>query len=139
MNRPLCPCRHPGCASLVTSGYCEKHTRSTGKVMYDATRRKDDPALANAARIRNSAQWQKVRAIHRAQHPLCCDPFNDVRHPAPNQTSHHIMPLATHPHLAFDLDNLAPLCTRCHAKVERIERNGDATAHLFNYKRDGSL
>jgi 5-methylcytosine-specific restriction endonuclease McrA len=129
---PLAICRHPGCGALVARGYCDKHQRSTGKALYDATRRKTDPALAMAARIRNSTQWQKVRSLHRSLEPLCCDPFKDHEHrPAPNQASHHILPLVTHPQLAFDLANLAPLCTSCHAKVERMERNGLATAYLF--------
>ena len=25
MNKPLKPCKHPGCHNLSTSGYCEKH------------------------------------------------------------------------------------------------------------------
>ncbi|MDJ1154494.1 HNH endonuclease [Macrococcus caseolyticus] len=31
----------------------------------------------------------------------------------------HILPLATHPHLAHDLDNLETLCIKCHNKKEK--------------------
>lgn len=131
-SKPLQPCRQPGCAALAPSGYCAAHARSDARRVYDQTKRKADPALALAARIRNTAQWQKVRALHRQLSPLCCDPFGEHNGmPFPNQTSHHILPLATHPHLAYHLANLAPLCTACHARVERIERNGDSTAALF--------
>lgn len=116
----------------MASGYCDTHRRHECKTVYDQTRRRTDPALAQAAAIRSSAQWQKVRALHRSSYPLCCDPFGEHGdRPAPTAHAHHIQPLGTHPHLAFDLSNLAPLCTACHAKVERIERNGDATAALF--------
>lgn len=133
-TKPLIPCRATGCPNLVSRGYCDQHAHLQGErwKRYDSTKRRYDPALAQAAQIRNSAQWQAVRKLHGAQYPLCCDPFGDHHHvPAFNQQSHHIHPLATHPGLAFDLSNLAPLCTRCHSRVEQMERQGKPTAHLF--------
>lgn len=44
---------------------------------------------------------------------------------------HHIVGLAVDPHRAFAHDNVAPLCTRCHARVETMERDGQSTAKLF--------
>lgn len=130
-NAPLRPCRHPGCAALVPSGYCDSHRTHTAKAFYDDTRRKQNISLSMSARIRSSAQWQKVRALHRRLSPFCCDPFGQHTLPAYNQASHHIRPLATHPHLAFDLTNLAPLCTSCHARIEAMERAGKPTEQLF--------
>jgi 5-methylcytosine-specific restriction endonuclease McrA len=116
----------------VPAGYCSAHTQRAPKAVYDQTRRKDDPRLAEAARIRSGVAWQKVRKMHRAYEPLCCDPFSDHPHePRANQTSHHIIPLVERPDLAYDMKNLAPLCTRCHAKLERMEREGKATRGLF--------
>lgn len=107
-------------------------TQQTPRATYDATRRKQDPALAEAARIRSSYRWQQTRKLHRSLYPLCCDPFGQHANlPAYNQQSHHIQPLATHPHLAYDLSNLAPLCMRCHAETERMEQQGRPTTHLF--------
>lgn len=37
------------------------------------------------------------------------------------QQVHHIKPLHTHPWLAFVDENLSPLCTGCHAMIERGE------------------
>jgi 5-methylcytosine-specific restriction enzyme A len=140
-SRPQRPCLHPGCPTLVQSGYCEKHKPvANAGAAYDATRRKLDPALALAARIRNSAQWQKVRAQHRAIEPLCRDPFG--RHtllPAFNDCSHHIKPLATYPELAFDLSNLAGLCTACHARVGGMERRGEDAEALFLQRSGDSV
>ena len=132
---PKRPCAQPGCAALVTGVlYCEKHSNNeqNSSRLYDQYTRKSNPELALSAKIRNSARWQKVRAIHKAQFPLCCDPLKTHgQFPAYNQQSHHIKPLATHPECAFDLDNLAPLCTRCHSAIEAKERKGENTAHLF--------
>lgn len=123
-SRPQTPCRHPGCPQLIPSpGYCSAHQQHDSRRAYDARRRGNQQTT-----IRNSAQWQKVRGIHRQVEPLCRDPFGDHNgFPAPNEQSHHILPLATHPELAFDLSNLAALCTACHAKVERMERAGQPT------------
>jgi 5-methylcytosine-specific restriction enzyme A len=127
-TKPLSPCRHPGCPALISSGgYCEAHRKSSPAAQYDE-RRKD----TFATRYHGSAQWKRIRTLHKAQHPLCCDPFGDHGgYPAPNEQSHHIWPLATHPELASTMENLAPLCTTCHGKVERLERAGTATQHLF--------
>lgn len=126
-------CAHPGCSTITSTRYCSAHQTDAGlaRAAYE-DRRRQDPALAEAARIRNSANWQKLRALHRAQFPLCSDPFNEHRDsPAPNQQSHHIKPLRTAPPLALEWDNLAPLCTRCHARIEAMERAGRRTAALF--------
>jgi len=131
-TRPLSPCLHHGCAALVPRGRCEAHAKGSSKAQYDEGRRKADPLLALAARIRSSAQWQKVRALHRRMEPLCRDPFGDHKGwPVPSAHSHHIQSLATAQSLAFDVGNLAGLCVECHSKVEWLERQGKGTAGLF--------
>lgn len=129
------PCAAHGCPALVKGvRFCARHaaTDTSASVLYDRTRRKDDPVLALTARIHGSGQWRKVERLHKAQHPLCCDPIGlHPDRPTPTQQSHHIQPLSTHPELAFDMDNLAPLCTRCHAAIEARERQGEATQALF--------
>jgi hypothetical protein len=121
--------------TVIASGrYCTRHEgqQQTRHARYDSTQRQDNPALAEAARIRSGVTWQKVRRIHRSLEPLCCDPFADhPDEPRPNQNSHHIESLADRPDLAFDLENLAPTCTACHGKVERMQRAGQATRRLF--------
>lgn len=133
-TKPLVPCRATGCPALVSHGYCEQHRHLVCQThrTYDHGKRRLDASLAQAAQLRTSTQWRKVRTLHKGRYPLCCDPFGEHIHlPAYNQQSHHILPLATHPHLAFDLTNLAPLCTRCHSRVEQMERSGISTQHLF--------
>lgn len=138
---PSKPCRHPGCAALVTVGsYCPPHIRvPVAKAVYDATRRRDDPALAEAARIRNSARWQRFRHWFRARHPLCSDPFGDHGEmQAPAKQVHHVLSLATRPDLACDETNCRPICTVCHARIEGMERAGQPTAHLFDNSNEAA-
>ena len=133
-SRPLVPCRHPGCSALLPNpGYCQAHRHETAKTVYDQTTRKDDPRLAEAARIRSGAHWRHTfQPWFKARHPLCCDPFDDHRGRAePTAQVHHVLPLVDRPDLAYDEANCRPLCTGCHAKVERMERAGQPTAKLF--------
>ena len=107
--------------------------KSEQRRAYDQ-QRKHSPALAQAARIRGSVRWQKVREWFRKQNPLCADPFGD--HASERRTVvadqvHHIQALAKRPDLAFDASNLAGLCTECHNRIERMERAGKPTAELF--------
>jgi 5-methylcytosine-specific restriction endonuclease McrA len=84
-----------------------------------------------AQRIRSGRRWQEVRSLHRQKHPLCCDPFKRHEGPEPMNHVHHILPVATHPHLAHDFGNLASLCESCHGEVEGLERRGQPTQDLF--------
>lgn len=132
-DRSPVPCRAPGCAALVTNArYCTAHAHlqaNTGRD-YDATTRRDDPALAMAKRIRSSARWTRVAARAKQQWPICCDPFNDGCK-RPTAVINHIVPLRVEPALAFHESNHAPLCSHCDALIGRIERSEQDTASLF--------
>lgn len=60
-----------------------------------------------------SARWKRLAAIVRnAAHGLC----QRCGQPPTRKSLevHHKKPRKTHPELAYDLDNLEALCTRCH-------------------------
>ena len=104
---------------------------STAKRDYDRTRRADTPELAAAARLRNSAAWQKLRAHFLAVHPIC-----GACGKALARQVHHLEPVERRPDLALDWDNLVPVCTRCHGDCNARERQGLETASLFqNFER----
>lgn len=130
---PLTYCITPGCTSRVVRGYCSNHQpiRST---TYDDTTRKNTPALKEAARIRSSAKWQRLRRYLKAKHPICCDPL--ARHPfttEPTVDIHHIQGLADAPSLAFEAANLAPVCRPCHNMIEALSARGiDTTTHFID-------
>lgn len=127
-------CIYPACNAVATVGSrCAQHARSSApSAVYDAGRRHSDPALAAAARFRSSARWQKFRLWFSRKYPLCCDPLSEHRgFPVPTQQVHHVIGLAIRPDLGLDEANCRPLCTRCHWRVERMERAGQATQHLF--------
>lgn len=139
-TQPLTPCRHPGCRELVVSGYCPAHARSKPEArrVYDQTTRRQEPALAWAANVRNGSRWQKVRALYRAQYPTCCDPFGlHKAGPALTAVVNHIVPLrllygTDRQEMAYEFGNLASLCTTCDARIGAMERRGESTVHLFD-------
>ncbi len=123
------PCKYPGCSRLLPkSGYCTAHKATAPDYRKDYERkRKADPVLSLAAKIRSSPQWQRVRRYKLGINPICEDPHGE--HAGRNETVtakqvHHIQGLATHPELAYVLTNLQSVCTRCHARLEAMERSG---------------
>lgn len=81
--------------------------------------------------LRNTHRWQRAARAVLRRTPLCCDPYG--LHDgvvAPATEVHHIQPLSSHPHLAFESANLAGLCDRCHNFVEATERRGVRTQLL---------
>lgn len=98
----------------------------------NSNRGSSSPALAMARKIRDSARWQRVRDDLRIRWPLCADPFKaHAIDPQATTSIHHIEPLEQHPELAFDPNNLAPACGACHARLNAMERKGQATRELF--------
>lgn len=112
---------------------------------YDETTRKDDPALAWAKKVRNSAQWQKVRAMHKGVNPCCCDPFKlHGEYPPLGSTTNHITPLRVcfetgRTELAYEWSNLSTLCSSCDARIGAMERKGEDTKPLFDQCKQNSI
>ena len=102
---------------------------STARRAYDR-RRAADPQLAAAAALRNSAAWQHLRAHFLARHPIC-----GACGAALATQVHHLQPVGKRPDLALVWENLAPVCSACHARCNANERAGSETLSLFsNFK-----
>jgi 5-methylcytosine-specific restriction protein A len=100
----------------------KRQGRKARDAEYDARRRRD-PALKQAQHIRSSARWRKVRRLKLSNDPLCEDCLEHGVTTAATQV-HHIRGIASHPELAFSIENLCSLCSTCHAKREARERGG---------------
>lgn len=90
--------------------------------------------VSEARRFRSSRAWANARELARSRFPVCCDPFGAHAQDGvvePTAHIHHIEPLERRPDLGCTPSNLAPLCVACHARVEAMERKGEATAYLF--------
>lgn len=126
-RRPLKTCPAPGCHKLTAEMYCPVHEAEWQQ------KRQTRLKQTRQRRFRSTGQWQRFRKWFKAQHPLCYDPL--VMHPkqaVPTEHVHHITAVAQQPELACDENNTAPLCARCHQRVEDLERRGQPTAYLFS-------
>ena len=80
---------------------------------------------SEADKIRSSGQWKRTRNQAEQVMPNCCDPLGlHEGVTVPTDEIHHIVPIMANRSLAFDLNNLAGLCKRCHAAVEAKLRRG---------------
>jgi 5-methylcytosine-specific restriction enzyme A len=74
-----------------------------------------------------SARWQRLRAQHLKQHPLC------TRCAAKGKTAlasevHHRIACHDDAHLQMDPSNLESLCAPCHAPMRHDDRRGYSKA-----------
>lgn len=105
-------CRKPGCSGLVRNGVCSVcgPAREYGREDYDARR-------GNAADRGYDAKWRRLREQVLYSQPLCamCGAIAvDVDHIIPIRQGGDVLAL----------DNLQPLCRKCHARKTQRERPG---------------
>jgi 5-methylcytosine-specific restriction endonuclease McrA len=86
----------------------------------------DDPEVS---KLLSSKRWRDLRMYVFNHHPLC------VLCERPAQELHHIDPVRKNMPLFFRVDNLAPLCEECHAKVNSAYRRGIKPEVLFPKNR----
>ena len=85
----------------------------------------DVSVASDADRIRSSSKWKEIRKQAFNVMPYCSDPLGLHKGVTiATEEIHHIIPLMTNSSLAFDLNNLAGLCKKCHAAVEARLRRG---------------
>lgn len=91
--------------------------------VYDRQTRRMTAGLREAADIRNSSFWKKVRLTFITRNPVCANPhgFHD-QFPPPAREVHHVQSIQSAPHLAFTHSNLMALCSQCHAVFSQGER-----------------
>ena len=95
-----------------------------------------DGVQAKIRRFRSSSVWQKCRNNFINKNPTCvlCKKDGFVRL---SDHAHHIKPLIRRFDLKLDQKNLAALCSKCHSRVEAMERLGEATEYLFGSINNG--
>lgn len=86
-------CLSLGCGTLVTNGYCDKHS-SLGKSIYDSN-------------------WTKCRKFYLQAHPLCSDCAKEGKAVLAEDV-HHIKKARLYPELKYMESNLMGLCKHHH-------------------------
>lgn len=123
-NKPLRPCRRPGCCHLVADGYCEAHKPKKVEYRSDAAK-----------------QWHKLykldiwkdylRPMQLAKEPFCriCSAAG-LRVKA--EEVDHIVDHKGSMALFTDPSNLQSLCHRCHSSktMKELRKNGKKKQRL---------
>ena len=114
--KPKRNCKHPMCNKLIYGTYCDdhliQHKQSINKRTH--SNRADYHAWYSSAR------WRLLRINYLRLHPLCvrCDK------PTAATVVDHIMPHKGNKELFWSVDNLQPLCKRCHDVKTATEDGG---------------
>lgn len=109
-NKPLRPCRHPGCRTLTSVGYCDQHKP-----------RRSAQELAWRKFYRTQV-WRILRTDQLLREPMCREcgaRATDVDHITPHRGDWQLF---------VDKNNLESLCHRCHSRktlAEIKEKRGD--------------
>lgn len=114
-NKPLHPCRYPGCLNLTSDKYCDDHkqiediNKKINNKLYDLYKR--DKKIRE---FYNSKAWLRLReqALMR-DHYLCqhCLKQNRIAHA---EIVDHIVPIKVDWSLRLSLSNTQSLCKACH-------------------------
>ena len=113
-QRPLRPCRHPGCRALVASGYCDRHKPA------------EDRRSAQARSWRwmyGTDIWRDdLRPMQLIREPFCriCAQHG---HRVRATDVDHIVDHRGDWALFIDRDNLQSLCHSCHSRKTAAEIN----------------
>ena len=88
---------------------------------HDALRRRGDRSRGTARERGYTRRWEKARAAHLAEHPLCEECLRQHRL-TPATVVDHVVPHRGDERLFWDAGNLQSLCAPCHnAKTGRGE------------------
>jgi 5-methylcytosine-specific restriction enzyme A len=113
-------CRKPGCAALVSSGYCDKHRTERHNTLRDLDRKKTPEQV----RFYTGWRWRMVSVRFRRENPLCdrCRERGTIQ---PAELVHHNPPydeLINRGLNPYSYDYLQSLCNRCHMEDLRAKR-----------------
>lgn len=115
MDRPMRPCKHPGCSTLTKTGWCAEHqpkhkrgVSSEWHWMY------------------NDRRWKALRQQQLIREPFCAECIRrGAITPARATEVDHITPHRGSWRMFLDKDNLQSLCHRCHSAKTMAEIRRD--------------
>lgn len=105
------PCRHGGCMTLTTEGYCDKHKA-------DMNPKRD----SSSARLYGH-KWRKESKQFLASHPYCAECARQGRRTLATEVD-HIKPHRGNLKLFWDRKNWQGLCHCCHSTKTAKEDGG---------------
>jgi len=118
MNKPLSPCRHPGCYTLTRQSYCDKHI-----AQHQRQSRRQQDNRESAARRGYGKKWRQESKQYLASHPWCVSCLAAGRR-TPAVEVDHIKSHKGDKKLFWDRKNWQGLCHSCHSAKTAREDGG---------------
>ena len=112
-ERPARSCRHSFCSTLCSdgSGYCQDHLKP-------AQQQRERWRGSSASRGYDSAH-RKLRAEVLKEARYLCQRCLTLDRVTPATDMHHLLKVATHPHLRLVKSNCVACCRDCHEAMEK--------------------
>lgn len=107
-NKPLRPCRHPGCNILVPDGYCDNHRQKRAND-------RSDEAKSWHWMYLTSAWVDDLRPTQLLQEPFCRECARHGKRVYATDVD-HIVDHKGHWDIFTDRTNLESLCHSCHSR-----------------------
>jgi 5-methylcytosine-specific restriction protein A len=118
-ERALRPCQHHGCPGLTRQKYCEKHIEE--HTLLDKEKKAhDDHERWVSSRKYYNAQWNNLRKVYLATHPIC-EPCRKNGKVVPATLVHHVLPIKEGG-ARLDSENLMSCCSACHEAIHGKDR-----------------
>lgn len=131
-QKPLRPCRHPGCCALVSGGYCAAHKPK------DAARRSE--SSRSWRWMYSTPEWtDDLRPGQLLREPFCREcavryPPGDPRRRTRAAEVDHIIPHNGDWAVFTDRENLQSLCHSCHSRKTMAESREKSAALRRRYR-----
>ncbi len=110
-NKPMRPCRHPGCYTLTRDGWCEAHK----------PKRAERTESAAWHDLYNTGIWRELRLEQLLREPFCRECAKAGRRTKATVVD-HVIPHRGDLGKFRDPGNLQSLCKRCHNRKTALER-----------------
>ena len=119
------PCKMPGCpARAEKRGYCSKHQQHNALDAKEYNKYRRDE---KKSKVYYSNRWRKLRKRVFGISPLCVSCLAKGNYVVGVIVDHLVPFTDENDPLAFDIDNLYPVCRRCHNIITPREKT-------FNFK-----
>jgi len=117
------PCKMPGChARAEKRGYCSQHQQHNALADKEYNKHRRDE---KKSKVYYSTRWRKLRKQVFKLSPLCVSCIAKG-HYVVGEIVDHLVPFTDeNDPLAFDIDNLYPVCRKCHNIITPREKTFD--------------
>lgn len=87
----------------------------------------------------DSKEWEKARELALKKYYYLCQECLKRKIITPYDVVHHIVPLKESKELSLDIDNLLPLCHKCHNKIENSKQERKLNINVIEVQGNAEM